>query len=934
MSDPTKMVQFSGHQKYALKLAIIVCMIVLAGCIPAQQYENDWSSVLPPKTVVEVGGDQNRPPYQYLQNGQPAGFDVELLNAIAAEKGWTLNYHMTTAGNAYRLYQDAQVDMLVGVSVTDAQISRSSLSDAYLQLPYDLFVRLDSPVKSMQDLNGKTVLVEINGPGVAYLQSMGVQIHLVLVQDASDALQLLSSGKYDAALLNREVGKYYLGQLGLFDLKPLDLDLFKVPYGFAVSGKNPQLLTELNQSLQKLQEDGSYNKLYQHWFNPGVEVSNNVLFKYFSIALWAVALLLLGSLAWSWVLSRQVARRTRDLSLSERRYRILVENASEGILLYRHGEIVFTNQQAEQILGYSRDELLKMDFRDLLPPDEWDRMWADFKTELLKGKKAPRYYSMRVLTKSGEIRWLQVNSVDIDWEEEPVSMDLFYDITVQHQSEEALRFSEDKFSKVFHTSPDAIAIHRFSDGLIVDVNQGFTSMSGYSVEEVLGKKNIPSHLWENETERKNLEQQLKANGMVKDLEFSFRVKSGAVRVGSMSARLMDVNGETCILSISRDVTERKLSEERINRQIKYMAALRTVDLAMTTGAGLNFTLQLLLEKLREQLQVQAAAIGRYYPETKRLEYVVADGFQGIDLQFLNNNLTKGYARQVVRRGFTLQRSANPDHPDQWLSMPELANEGLVTYFGLPLITKGEVLGVLEVYDTQPLQLDNEWMNFLEAMAGSATIAIENAGLIVDLEQANTNLIHAYDATIQGWARALELRDGETEGHSQRVTEMVVRLARRMGVKKEELVHVRRGSLLHDIGKMGIPDQILLKGQDLTPEEWKIMRRHPVYGYEMLSSVDFLLPALDIPYCHHERWDGTGYPRGLKGEEIPLYSRIFTVVDVWDALRTNRPYRAAWPREEVYQYLLQEGGKQFDPDVVKAFLPLGFPEKFETKHKKI
>src|SRR4030095_309227 len=148
----------------------------------------------------------------------------------------------------------------------------------------------------------------------------------------------------------------------------------------------------------------------------------------------------------------------------------------------------------------------------------------------------------------------------------------------------------------------------------------------------------------------------------------------------------------------------------------------------------------------------------------------------------------------------------------------------------------------------------------------------------------------YDSTIEGWSRALDLRDRETEGHTIRVTEMTLKIARIAGMADAELVHLKRGALLHDIGKMGIPDAILLKPDKLETEEWVIMRRHPVYAYELLLPIEYLQPSLDIPYCHHEKWDGSGYPRGLKGEQIPLAARLFAVIDVWDALRSDRPYR--------------------------------------------
>jgi HD-GYP domain-containing protein (c-di-GMP phosphodiesterase class II) len=180
---------------------------------------------------------------------------------------------------------------------------------------------------------------------------------------------------------------------------------------------------------------------------------------------------------------------------------------------------------------------------------------------------------------------------------------------------------------------------------------------------------------------------------------------------------------------------------------------------------------------------------------------------------------------------------------------------------------------------------------------------------------------AYDATIEGWSRALDLRDKETEGHSQRVTEMSVELGRRLGLKEEAVMHLRRGALLHDIGKMGVPDYILLKPEPLTEDEWRIMRRHPEYAYQLLLPIAFLHPALDIPYCHHEKWDGTGYPRGLKEGHIPMVARIFAVADVWDALTSDRPYRPAWPEEKALAYIREQSGKHFDPRVLEVFLEL-------------
>jgi putative nucleotidyltransferase with HDIG domain len=227
-----------------------------------------------------------------------------------------------------------------------------------------------------------------------------------------------------------------------------------------------------------------------------------------------------------------------------------------------------------------------------------------------------------------------------------------------------------------------------------------------------------------------------------------------------------------------------------------------------------------------------------------------------------------------------------------------------------------VTGVLEALNKKQGAFTEEDVKILTAIASQAAVAIENAQLVKALQD-------SYETTLEGWAAALDLRDKETEGHSQRVTVLTLRLAERMGLSKESLTHVRQGALLHDIGKMAVPDDILHKKGPLTEPEKAVMRQHPVNAYNMLYPIAHLRSALDIPFCHHEKWDGTGYPRGLKGEEIPLAARIFTVIDVWDALRSDRPYRKAWSEQQTLAYIREQAGKSLDPTVVKHFVDI-FP----------
>ncbi len=359
--------------------------------------------------------------------------------------------------------------------------------------------------------------------------------------------------------------------------------------------------------------------------------------------------------------------------------------------------------------------------------------------------------------------------------------------------------------------------------------------------------------------------------------------------------------------------------ERSEHRLARTLALHKIDQAITGSTDVGLILQVILEQALPHLGAAAAAILLYDPVTQGLDYARGSGFLTKSLMHTHLAMGQGYAG---RAALARQMVHIPDlrsRQTDFLRSPTFSQEGFISYTALPMIAKGEIKGVLEVFHRTPFQPDTEWQSFLETLAGQAATAVESATLFEDLQRANDQLTLAYDATIEGWSRAMDLRDRETEGHSQRVAAMTLRLARSVGLPDQTLVHVRRGALLHDIGKMGVPDEILQKIGPLTAEEWTVMKRHPVLAYEMLAHIRYLEPALEIPYCHHEKWDGTGYPRGLQADRIPLAARVFAVVDVYDALTSDRPYRPAWTPEQAREYLSAQSGTHFDPVVVKAFL---------------
>ena len=410
---------------------------------------------------------------------------------------------------------------------------------------------------------------------------------------------------------------------------------------------------------------------------------------------------------------------------------------------------------------------------------------------------------------------------------------------------------------------------------------------------------------------------------------------GHIEVGYVDDRPQEAEGpylaeERNLLSTISDMLRttfaRRAAEERAKLQMRRLVALRRIDMAISSNLDLNSTLAVVLDEVTGQLNIDAAAIHLYNPQRLSLDLVTTRGFRTPGSLPSHLALGKGLAGRVALERRLIGTPEVASQADDVVLPPELQGEGVLAYYGVPLISKGMLKGVLEVYLRKPPMPDDDWVSFLETLASQAAIAVEDIGLFEGLQRSNDQLRHAYEATLEGWVQALDLRDKETEGHTQRVTELTLQVAQAMGYEEEELTNIRRGALLHDIGKLGIPDSILLKAGPLTEDEWVVMRRHPGYAYEWLSPIPYLKGALNIPHCHHEKWDGTGYPRGLKGESIPIEARIFALVDVWDALRSDRPYRPAWPEVKVRNHIRSLSGTHFDPKIAEVFLRVvGTPE---------
>lgn len=372
----------------------------------------------------------------------------------------------------------------------------------------------------------------------------------------------------------------------------------------------------------------------------------------------------------------------------------------------------------------------------------------------------------------------------------------------------------------------------------------------------------------------------------------------------------------------RDLAEsmRKIAERRLER----IQSLRAVAMIVGGAFDVRATLDAFLDQITTNLNADAVSALLLNPKSKMLEYIAGRGFQLHAINrselWLNESLAGRAAikRRIIEIKNWIPGSSNTDFQS---ILSNLQLEGMTSYHAVPLIVRHQVKGVFEIFHRMPFDISDEWSEFIDMLSLEAAIAVDNARLMTDLQNANTGLNLAFLATLEAWAKTLDEREKAEPNKTLSLANLTMRLARALGVEGDDLVHIRCGALLHDIGNMTISEEILFKAGDLTDSEWEIVRQHPTNAHRMLSKIDYLSPALDIPYCHHEKWDGSGYPRGLEGEQIPLTARIFAVADVWDALNTARPYRDAWPKEKSLSHIKKQAGSHFDPHVVNVFLQL-------------
>jgi putative nucleotidyltransferase with HDIG domain len=357
----------------------------------------------------------------------------------------------------------------------------------------------------------------------------------------------------------------------------------------------------------------------------------------------------------------------------------------------------------------------------------------------------------------------------------------------------------------------------------------------------------------------------------------------------------------------------------VQRHLRQERLLRDIDTAITSIESLEHTLRTILTRINARLGIDASSIYLYEPGTSLLKGAYYIGFIKKHDKPTITAFEKFIGQSAVES--KLIRIPNLEKTKAQHFKTIHRTERFRSYIGIPLYAREQLIGYMNLFTRSMYSPAEDEIDFLKLVGLHTALAIDSTRMFTDLQVSNLEMVRAYDSTLEGWSRAMDLRDRETEGHTLRVTELTEKLARQLGMPEEAMIHVRRGSLLHDIGKIGVPDSILLKPGPLTNKEWEIMRQHPQYAHTFLTAIDYLRPSIDIPLRHHEHWDGSGYPDRLSGEGIPLSARIFSVIDVWDALTSDRPYRSAWTPDKALTYIREQSGRYFDPVVVQEFFKL-------------
>lgn len=614
----------------------------------------------------------------------------------------------------------------------------------------------------------------------------------------------------------------------------------------------------------------------------------------------------------------------RDLQEREEQLSLAVQAANIGFFNREllTGETQLSLEWKKQ-LGFSADEIRddNLEWETRLHPEDREKTIREINA-VFEGNESFYEKTFRLKHKNGSYRWI-LSRGSIRRDENGKALQVVgchVDVTDLKEFEQALVVNESRFRSLAESSQDIITLFD-QNHQILYVNQAGLELTGVKKDLIIGKR--PDEVFSEhqliENLKNDLDHVLLTNKSMKRLAYwpikNSNNENGKIRLDWRLSPVHNKNGDVeWVLGVGRDITNLleaeaalKKSEEKFRRVFETSGlGISLTDLSGNFISGNPTVLKMLGYSQQEYIKLSVRDVT--FPE---------------DIP-INLKMIEEY-KEGLRESFNVEKRMQRKNGEIfWAS---LISTLVRDEHGKPLFTIGMIEDITsrklaeerEVKAQQKLQ---DLLTKADQSRQALLSLIEDQKIAeIELKRLTSNLIIAYDSTLEGWSHALELREQETAGHSRRVVDLTLNVARRLGVTGDELVQIERGALLHDIGKMGIPDSILLKPGPLTVEEWVVMKKHPIYANDLLSKIDFLKPALDIPYSHHERWDGSGYPQGLVGKEIPLAARIFAVIDIWDALSSDRPYRSAWPREEILAYIRDISGKQLDPEIVGVFLDI-------------
>jgi PAS domain S-box-containing protein/putative nucleotidyltransferase with HDIG domain len=633
---------------------------------------------------------------------------------------------------------------------------------------------------------------------------------------------------------------------------------------------------------------------------------------------------------------------------SEHRFHSLAEMLPQPIYeCDLTGRITYANRKAFETFGYAHHEP-DLNVLNFIAKSSHEAVMKSF--QHMAQDPAERHREYLAQRKDGSTFPVLAYSAPILQGSKPVGLrGVLVDFTELKTSEDALRASEEKFRSIIEQSSDGFMLANES-GQLLEVNQAFEQIYGMTRQELLGKpfwemtkklnyvdNRTPDPLGDAKKHLEEITQKEVDNQTIRQ-ESEFITPDGRRRVIQRTAFPVKMSQGLRMAAVVSDITERKDAEREQQRLTRRLAMLSECNQSLIRMDRDEDLLRAICKTIVQLGDYRYAWIGMAQEAgLHKVIPVISYGDEGdymdqmIQCDDPDEHCLRSYILECIQ---TLRPTIIDDiraHPDFETYREDLIRYGFISMMIFPLTSGDELFGSLNIYSASAYTPDSNELDLLTEMANDVSFGIHARRMHIARDraeqkalQANIELHEAYEATLEGWSRALELRERETAGHSQRVVNLTQAIARKMGLPKEDFVHIRRGALLHDIGKMGIPDHILLKPEPLTDDEWVIMRQHPQLAFNLLAKIPYLAPALDIPYCHHEHWDGSGYPRGLKGEEIPLAARIFMVVDIWDALTFDRPYRPAWTKQATTAYLITQSGTHLDPQVVDEFLKLTDP----------